>query len=132
MEVARLFSQKSVLIVDNSAETREVLRIALAQRGTRTWEATRPEQALELARRHNPSVIVLDLEIAEQAAGAVQAGFSAAETAHTPIVLLGSARGRTQNFPAGQFVTKPYHYGDLIRKIELLLDEARRPSVESA
>jgi CheY-like chemotaxis protein len=132
MEVALLFSKPSVLIVDPSAETREVLRTALARRGAKIWEATRAEQGLELARRHHPSVIVLDLEIANQACDRIQAGFRAAETAETPLVLLGSARRGTQNFPAGQFVAKPYHYGPLIRKIECLLDEARRTPTEDA
>ncbi|MBI3837430.1 MAG: response regulator [Planctomycetia bacterium] len=127
-----MFSKPSVLIVDESAETREVLRTALARRGTEIWEATRAEEGLELARRHHPSVIVLDLEIADQASDAIQAGFGAAETAQTPIVLLGSARRGTQTFPTGQFVVKPYHYGPLVRKIESLLDEVRRPLAEDA
>ncbi len=127
-----MFSKSSVLIVGVSAETREVLRTALAGRGADIWEATGAEQGLALARRHHPSVIVLDLEIADQASEMTRAGFSAAETAETPMVLLGSARRGTQNFPTGQFVAKPYHYGPLIRKIECLLDEARRTPTEDA
>jgi CheY-like chemotaxis protein len=132
MEAALLFSKPSVLIVDESAETREVLRTALARRGTKIWEATRADEGLELARRHHPSVIVLDLEIADQASATIQDGFRAAEIPQAPIVLLGSARRGTQHFPTGQFVAKPYHYGPLIRKIECLLDEARRPPTEDA
>jgi CheY-like chemotaxis protein len=127
-----LFSKPSVLIVDESAETREVLRTALAPSGTKIWEAARADEGLELARRHHPSVIVLDLEIADKASATIQAGFLAAETSQAPIVLLGSARRGTQDFPSGQFVAKPYHYGPLIRKIERLLDEARRSPTEDA
>jgi CheY-like chemotaxis protein len=132
MEAAPVFSNASVLIVDESAETREVLRTALAKRGTKIWEASRVGEGLELARRHHPSVIVLDLEIADEAPDMIRARFRAAETTQTPIVLLGSARRGTQDFPTGQFVSKPYHYGPLIRKIEYLLDEARRSPAEGA
>jgi CheY-like chemotaxis protein len=132
MEVPRLISRQSVLIVDRSAETREVLRTALALRGTDLWEATRADEGLELARRHHPDVIVMDLEIAATASAAVRDGFSASENEATPIVLLGTARCALQSFPTGQFMAKPYHYGPLVRKIERLLDEAQRPRSKDA
>ena len=55
--------QRSVLIVDRSEETREVLQTVLERRGVRTLAAGRAEMGLELARRHHPDLVVLDLEI---------------------------------------------------------------------
>ncbi len=52
----------SVLIVDRSPSTREVLQTALERRGVRTLAVGRPEAGLELARRHHPELIVLDLD----------------------------------------------------------------------
>lgn len=40
MEGSRLASQRSVLVVDRSEETREVLRTALERRGVRILEAS--------------------------------------------------------------------------------------------
>ena len=127
-----MFSKPSVLIVDQSAETREVLRTALEKEGIKIWEATRADRGLELVRQHHPQVIVLDVEIADRASAEVRAGFSSTEAQPIPIVLLGAAGPVTQNFPNGQYVAKPYHYGPLIRKIEGLLDEVRRPRTKIA
>jgi hypothetical protein len=138
-----LNAQRSVLIVDRSQETREVLHEALQRRGLRTLQAGRAEKGLELARQHRPDLIVLDLDFdvaaAEQFsslpcdancdAGVPPAGSSGAGGTPAPqtpqyqpqLVLLGTLRGLRHRLPNGEFVSKPYHYGPLIRKIEELL-----------
>lgn len=124
---------RSVLVVDPSEETREVLRTALAPTGAKVFEATGAEQGLHLARQHHPDVIVLDLEIDAQSTAELAEDYRCqAERQQTPLVLLGSARRLRQSFPAGQFVSKPYHYAPLIRKIEQLLREAPEPRRRSA
>jgi CheY-like chemotaxis protein len=123
---AVVLARPSVLVVDRSADTREVLRTALGGRGALVLEATRADVAVELARKHRPDVIVFDLELAQSASGAIRAALEESRMAVAPVVLLGTARRAQQDFPAGQFVAKPYHYGQLIRKIEELLDAARR------
>ncbi len=121
-----MFARHSVLIVDQSDETREVLRTALERRGMEILEASRAEQGLELARRHTPDLIVLDLEM-ETASEGLPAGFEAASSSgRTPMVLLGSAR-RDGGAPHRQYVSKPYHYGPLIRRIEELLRLGEQP-----
>ena len=127
-----MLSRPSVLVVDRSAETREVLRTALAGRGAQIWEATRAEAALELAREHHPDVIVLDLEIVLAASEAVRAAFGDPQSSVAPVVLLGTARRIKKDFPGCQFVAKPYDYAPLILKIERLLDEARHRSDRGA
>jgi DNA-binding response OmpR family regulator len=126
-----LHPRRTVLIVDQSQETREVLRMALERPSTRILEASRAEQGLALARQHHPDVIVLDLEIDTSATEEVTAGFTQqSEADHSPLVMLGNARRVRRNFPSGQFVDKPYHYGPLIRKIELLLDGAAESALK--
>ena len=128
-----MFPRRSVLIVDNLQETREVLRTALARHGARIFEASRPDEGLKLAREHHPDVIVLDVDFTVETDESIAAGFEAESLAQeTPIVLLGNARRRRKSFATGDFVAKPYHYGPLIRKIEALLDEVRQPGVRSA
>ena len=117
--------QRSVLIVDRSEETREVLQTVLERRGVRTLAAGRAEKGLELARRHHPDLVVLDLEMDDMPAEE----FSVCGVGETPapehqpqFVLLGSLRRQGNGLPGGEFVAKPYQYGPLIRKIEELLD----------
>jgi len=125
-----LVNQRSVLIIDDLDETREVLRTALECRGLTIFEARRAEQGLELARRHHPDLIVLDMEAEPAAEPRISDGFQAESIAHhTPMIMLGTARRNESNRLHGEFVAKPYHYGPLIRKIESLLDRAQRPLV---
>lgn len=119
---------RSVLVVDPLEETREVLRTALARRGVRILAASEADQGLALARLHHPDLIVLDLECEGANAGA--SGKIAAQSLadETQLLVLGNARRVAPELPAGQFVSKPYHYAPLIRKIEELLEKARQPA----
>lgn len=115
---------KSVLIVESSADDREVLRTVLQRRGLRIFEAAAAAEGLELAREHQPDVIVLDVE--DQAAG--NADLAAQFDAQVPgdehsVIILGKAR-RSDRRPADQAFAKPYHFGPLVRKIEELAAKA--------
>lgn len=130
-----LFSEPSVLIVDRSPETREVLKTALERRGCRILAASRAGRGLELAREHHPDLIVLGLEEASPEAEEVCMPLAAeSEASHTPLVVLGSCRRRRRRsaLAHGEFVSKPYHYGPLIRRIEELLCSTGRALARSA
>jgi CheY-like chemotaxis protein len=125
--------QDSVLIVDCSEESREVLRTVLARRGLRILEASEARAGLELARRHHPGVIVLDLETESADDDGVRAQYDAqSEREGSWLLVLGSSR---RPMPSrGATLPKPYHFAPLIRKIEELLDsavKANRPKAES-
>ena len=70
-----MIPKSSVLIVDRSAESREVLKTALERRGMRIFEAAGAEDGLKLARKHRLDLIVLDLEATESS----DAGLESAE-----------------------------------------------------
>ena len=126
--------QPSVLIVDRSEETREVLRTALERHGVKTMSACRAANGIRLARQHQPDIIVLDLDVEDVSDYLADgAAFLTPEDArHDPdlpqnqpyqprLVLLGKMRGWQERIPSGEFVAKPYHFAPLIRKIEELL-----------
>ena len=114
-----------VLIVDESAESREILRTLLERHGATTIEAQRPEQAIQLADLHRPHLIVLDAESDHSTRGTATDDLRAvARRIDTPVVILGTLSQRRGQISGGQFVAKPYHYGPLIRKIEDLLAAA--------
>jgi hypothetical protein len=139
-EGVALNRQCSVLIVDRSDETRDILQTVLERRGVRTLAAGKAETGLELARRHHPELIVLDLESWDAGvppafcrAGILpvldEAGkMPALQPEYEPyLVLLGSLRGQRDRLLNGEFVPKPYHYAPLIRRIEELLGGQARP-----
>ena len=117
-----MVSKRSVLIVDSSQENREVLRTVLERRGLRILAADRAGQGLELAQQHQPDLIVLDLETDGSTPEAIYAPFAnQSRRRQTPLVLLGTLRDNSTGPAAGEFVSKPYHYGPLIRRIEELV-----------
>jgi len=72
------------------------------------------------------NIIVLDIDSDRTAdhVASRRLGASAVRTA-TPIVLLGALKQRTGWTSGGEFVSKPYHYAPLIRRIEALLASRR-------
>jgi DNA-binding response OmpR family regulator len=123
MEGIRVDGQRSVLIVDRSEETREVLQTALERRGCRIFTAGRPGRGLQLARQHHPHLIVLDLECESVGEEDFSAPFQQQSACdQSQLVLLGSLR-RPMGLEGGEIVPKPYHYAALIRRIEELLGE---------
>jgi CheY-like chemotaxis protein len=115
----------SVLIVDSSRESREVLRLLLERRGATAIEADRPEEAIRLARDFRPNLIVFDAECDQSRNGQPTNDLRQMAVGNdTPIVILGKVRPPCGPVSADQVVAKPYHYGPLIRKINGLLAAA--------
>ena len=110
-----------VLIVDESEDTREVLRAALERRGVATWEAAEARRGMELARQHHPQVIVLDVETIPAEDEDIRQELAAARRPDTAVLVLGRARDFAQALPQDRIVPKPYHYAPLIRTIESML-----------
>ena len=118
----------SVLLVEPSRETREVLSTVLQLRGLRIFEAEEPRRGLELAREERPDVIVLDFDQA-----AVDDGLQtelAAETRqpNTGLIVLGNVppnrAAADRSAPANRFIAKPFHFAPLVQAIERLVRKA--------
>jgi len=88
----------------------------------RILAADQARAGLELARRHHPDLIVLDLEVDGSAPEALSAPFlEQSRSDRTALVMLGGTRRSDGQPSEGQLVPKPYHYGPLIRTIEEIL-----------
>jgi CheY-like chemotaxis protein len=117
-------SAPSVLIVDPSADNREVLRTVLAQRGLTIFEADATAAGVQLARQHHPDVIVLDVEAESQSASELHDQFAAVDGEHASrLIILGKVR-RGPVFTGGQVIAKPYHFAPLIHTIERMAAKA--------
>ena len=115
-------SAKTVLIVDASQDARDVLRTVLQRPGTVVLEAREPHEGLELARRHRPRVIVLDLDAGTMDDQSVQDTFELHREAHDgALVVLGKVRRYTERPTDTCVLSKPYHYRELVRTIEQFL-----------
>lgn len=119
-----------VLIVDDSLESREVLKTVLERRGLQILEASQAGAGMELARDHHPEVIVVDADLVATD-GEPWPGWLADDGTGTQanLVVLGRipAGGR---MPATACVlTKPYHYGPLVRTIEQFVEQGVQDGV---
>ena len=119
-----MFSQSRILVVDSSAENRDVLCTLFERLGAETIPASRIRHACGLAREAEPDLIVFDAE-ADHAPSAeeIDALGRVALGSSTPIVVLGTQKRCLSRFTTGHFVPKPYQYATLIRRIEEVLGD---------
>jgi CheY-like chemotaxis protein len=117
-----LLSRSRILIVDPSADNREVLSTMLERCGAQTLQTARIRHACQVAERVRPDIILLDGEDLEHPRGEAFKDLGRlASCSSTPIVVLGTLKRRPSALATGHFVPKPYHYAALIRRIEVLL-----------
>src|SRR5678815_4652730 len=116
----RIAMPSSVLVVDPSAENREVLRTVLHQRGLRIFEADEAVSGLALAQEHHPDVIVLDLDAEEVAGGSLDSQWQQEiDRDSSSLIILGKLR-KDSSLPASRVLSKPYHFAPLVHTIEEL------------
>lgn len=111
-----------VLIVDASRESRDILRTLLNRQGTEILETSQIQAAGTITDREQPDLIVCDSDsdLTPDNTATRELALLASRSA-IPIVVLGTVRRDFKALTDGDLVSKPYHYGPLIRKIEGLL-----------
>jgi two-component system KDP operon response regulator KdpE len=122
----------NILVVDDEPQIRRVLRSTLSFRGYTILEASNGEDALELASKHKPDLVLLDVNLP---------GMSGIETCRelrrssdAPIIMLtvrSAERDKVIALDAGadDYVTKPFGIEELLARIRASL--RRHPSVDA-
>lgn len=117
-------SSARILVVDDEPQIRRVLRTTLSFRGYEISEAATGEEALELARKLKPDLILLDVNLP---------GMSGIETCRemrrssdTPIIMLtvrSAERDKVVALDAGadDYVTKPFGIEELLARVRASL-----------
>jgi len=125
-------SSSTVLVVDDEPQIRRVLRTTLSFRGYTISEASTGEEAVELARKLKPDLVLLDVNLP---------GMSGIETCReirrstdAPIIMLtvrNAERDKVVALDAGadDYVTKPFGIEELLARIRASL--RRHPSVDA-
>ena len=121
---------KTVLIADDYAAGRELVRTVLEGSGYAVLEAVDGEDALRKARQNRPDLIMLDLHMPVlDGFGVIEQLRLEPEFASTPIVALTASamqgdRGRAMSSGFTGYITKPIRLPDLRSEVERLLREA--------
>src|SRR5271165_5583745 len=115
---------RTVLIVDDQANVRLLVRDYLTQEDFRVVEAENGRQALIVARREHPDIILLDIMMPEMS------GFEFIRTyhkeSHAPIILLTAKQEESDKvlgleLGADDYVTKPFGMRELVARIHSVL-----------
>jgi DNA-binding response OmpR family regulator len=138
--VASIFPEKRqrrILVVEDDDQIRQLVETLLGSAGYAVTTTGRPSEALALARRESPHLILCDIAMPElDGYGVLRALQSDPETACMPVVFLTahrefSERVRAFRFGVVDYVTKPFTKDILIRKVEKVLEGLHhRPGIE--
>jgi CheY-like chemotaxis protein len=114
-----------ILVAEDHLDSREALSALLEAFGYKVIEAVDGRQAVDLARRVQPDLILMDLMMPEldgfEATRRIRA---ARETRQTPIITLTALSGAQQlalDAGADDFIPKPIDSGRLVEKLRTLL-----------
>lgn len=120
-----------ILIVDDDADIRAVVRVALESRGWVVTEAGNGGEALETIASRHPDLVILDREMPGMG------GMQALErlrgdprTRHVPVIMLtsrGSLDDRVGGLDQGadDYVLKPFEEAELLARVRALLHRSR-------
>ncbi len=120
-------TRKQILVVDDEEDILELVSYNLSKEGYQTVCTPTGEEALEIAKKSSPDLIVLDLML-PGIDGLEVARFlkSDAQTSHIPVVML-TAKGEESDIVAGlelgadDYVTKPFSPRVLTARVKAVL-----------
>jgi len=122
--------QKRILVVEDEKDISELLRFNLEQEGFAVVLAEDGEQALRLARRERPALVILDLMLPGMSGIEVCRRWRGEEaTARLPIVMLTAKAAEADRvvgleLGADDYVTKPFSPRELVARIRAVLRRA--------
>lgn len=125
---------QTILVVDDEARLREMIRIYLEQEGFRVVEAPNGREALFVARHEKPDLIVLDWMMPEMNGPDFLRAYT--KEGQAPVIML-TARVDDQDkivgleIGADDYVTKPFNVRELTARIRAVLRRAQKPAHEA-
>lgn len=135
---------KRILVVDDQRDIVETVRFCFVQEGFEVSHAFDGEEALEIARREQPDLIVLDVMLPKengyQVARYLREDYQEGRIATLPTILLLTARTvsdkQREDFlqtwsGAEEFMYKPFDLEELVARVKELLGSDSRPTASS-
>jgi response regulator RpfG family c-di-GMP phosphodiesterase len=115
-----------VLVVDDNEQNRQLCTDNLLDENYEVIEAVDGREAIDLARAHNPDVILMDVMMpGMNGLDATRMLKHNAKTRHIPIILL-TAKGGSEEVIEGleagadEYVTKPIHVAELLARVRAM------------
>jgi DNA-binding response OmpR family regulator len=127
-------SKKTILVVDDEENVSGLLKLYLEAEGFRVEIAEDGLKALELARKINPDLIILDIMLPFK--NGWQVAQELRKDMNTPIIML-SAKGEESdkilglNLGGDDYVTKPFSPGEITARVKAILRRTKTEIKES-
>lgn len=120
---------QTILVVDDEARLRGMLRTYLEQEGFRVAEAANGREALFAARDAKPDLIILDLMMPEMTGVEFMRQWS--KEATTPVIMLTARVEDTDKIVglelgADDYVTKPFNVRELLARVRAVLRRVQK------
>lgn len=124
----------TVLIVDDEPQMRRLLAVTLESSGYKVIAAEKGQEALALAAQYRPDVTLLDLGLPDLDGQIVLKRLREWSTA--PVIVLTVRDAQVEKVAAldagaDDYVTKPFHAGELLARIRAALRHARSTADEA-
>ena len=118
----------SILLIDDEAQIRKFLRIALSAQGYRVLEAANGEDGLAQAALHSPDLVVLDLGLPDLDGQQVLRGLR--EWSQVPVLVLSVRASEGEKVlaldgGANDYVTKPFGIQEFLARVRVLLRQGQ-------
>ena len=128
---ARISMAKKILVVDDKAELRTLLKQYLTQEGFDIVTASNGQEALFVARREKPDLILLDIMMPEMSGLEFIRSFS--READTPIILVTAKLDENDKvlgleLGADDYITKPFSPRELTARVRAVLRRMEKAS----
>jgi DNA-binding response OmpR family regulator len=124
-QVFALSSSAPVLVVDDDLDSRTLLEMALSAAGYTVVSATNGVEALAVARRFHPSVILLDLMMPIMDGYAFRAAqLREAELAGIPVICVSGrhdALAAARELKTHDCVVKPFELDTIVERVDALI-----------
>lgn len=119
-------TEKSILIVEDDAKIRRLVKIYLEQAGFGVWEAEDGLQGLALFEKHDPCFIIMDLMLPGMSGETLCGHIRGELKSGVPIIMLTAKVDEQQRIEglklgADDYVTKPFSPRELVARVETVL-----------
>lgn len=121
--------KRTILIAEDEADIRNILRLYLEGEGFQVVEAADGEQALDAARKHSPDLAILDVMMPKMDGLAVTRALR--QQSDIPILIL-SAKGQDNdkilglNLGADDYIVKPFNALEVVARVKAHLRRSDR------
>jgi DNA-binding response OmpR family regulator len=124
---------QTILVIDDEAKLRDMIRIYLEQEGYRVVQAMNGREALYVARVEKPDLVILDLMMPEMGGYDFMRAFG--KEMHTPVIMLTAKVDDMDKIlglelGADDYVTKPFNVRELIARVRAVLRRTQKATIE--